>query len=272
MLKEGLHYLLGLSGYTAVEPGQKPLASKVVAAHREVSLRSLEEFQERPNRIKHSAMLASSKAFCDYVLRFKEPDTSIYLDLVSEEPGFTAVLDHHGFEKPNWQRHVAVFTPRFSLEWQAWKELHEAGGITQETLVQFFEDHVDDCFDPAPSAILTRLKTFEAVEKHTYQSAMSLENGNIKLTYVKDGGQRSVEFPHKLRLALPVLENEKAVPLDAKLRYRTAEGSIRFFFQFTHDPRRVERDQLRALASAIQTTCAGVACYEGAVGGKAHPF
>lgn len=266
LTEEALKYLRSLEGYTTVvQPvpeGRFP--SEVIAVPEKSRLESLERFQAVPNRIKHVAHLHSSAALIDYVNRFKGKATSVYLDIFDDAPIFVAVLDHHEVNAPAWNEHRAAFAPRVSLEWQAWTALHKGGPLRQADLLAFFEDHARDLFEPAPTVMLGHLQKFEQVEKHTYSSATNLDNGNIEVVYIKDGGQRKVAFPHTLQVHIPVLENEDPIVLEGRLRYRTSEGSIAFQFQFKQDPERIKRDELRRLAGAVKAET-GVRCYEGRV-------
>jgi hypothetical protein len=266
MLKEAIQWLMGsLEPYRAVEEANEAYPSRVLAVNGAVKLESLERFQARPNRIQHQAVLDSSTAFVNYVNRFKGSQTSVYLDIVSEEPSFLAVIDHHGAGVPDWRDHRASFTPRVSLEWKAWTTLHERGPVSQQDLLAFFEDNLNDLFNPAPSVMLSHLQKFELVEKHVYQSAMNLDNGNIAVTYIKDGQPKKVEFPHSIQLRIPVLENEEGIHVDGRLRYKTSEGRISFTFQFKQNPSRILRDTLREQAQRIRDDLGEVEIYEGRV-------
>jgi uncharacterized protein YfdQ (DUF2303 family) len=265
LTEDALKYVRSLDGVQDILDNAFP--SRVVAIPEKSRVESLERFQAAPDRIKHKAVLNSSEAFAAYVNRFKTAETSVYLSLGGHgNAHFMAVLDHHGVGAPSWGEHKALFVPKFSLEWLAWKALHKDGPFNQAALVAFVEDHYSDLHEPSPAAMLTAVQKFEAVEKHTYHSAVNLDNGNVSITYQKDGATRKVEFPHTLRLWIPVLENEANRFLDGRLRYRTAEGSIAFTFQLKEDPERTERDALRAIAGNIKDSCEGCHHYEGAVG------
>lgn len=265
MFKEVVQYLQSLGAISNERPAGVGYPSEIVSVPAGRTLVDLEKFQGRQNRIKHRATMLSADSFAAYVNRFKGDDTSIYVDIFGKVPSLTAVIDHHGNGKPAWGGHVAIFAPKFSLEWQAWKALHAGGAFNQASLVAFMEDHANDLDTPSPAKMLTAAKTFEAVEKHSYKSAMNLDNGNMEIVYVKDGSQAKVQFPHTLTIRIPILENEEPVKLEGRLRYRTGEGSIAFTFQFKTDPERVQRDALRAVAELVSKQVGkGVAIYEGA--------
>jgi uncharacterized protein YfdQ (DUF2303 family) len=265
VLKECLEFLQGLAtvdNERSANPDAFP--SDIVSVPSGRSLVSLEPFQARPNRIKHKATLLSTTSFADYLNRFKVTNTSVYVNIFSEKPSLTAVMDHHGPGEPSWGGHVATFAPKFSMEWLAWKGLHAQEEFTQHELVAFIEDHANDLLEPTPAKMLTAVKTFEAVETHTYKSAMNLDNGNMEIEYMKDGGQRKIAFPHTVTLRIPIIENEQPAEVAGRFRYRTGNGRIAFTFQLKKEPARVERDALREIADLVKKVAKGAHFYEGA--------
>lgn len=266
MIKEALQYLQSLATVDnlRIPSGLGVYPSEIVTVPAGRTVMDLEKFQKAPNRIKHKATIVSAGSFAAYVNRFKGAETSIYVDIFAKAPSLVAVIDHHGKEAPTWGGHVATFTPKLSMEWLAWKALHESDPFDQGTLVSFIEAHANDLAKPSPAAMLTAVQTFETVEKHTYKSATNLDNGNVEIVYVKDGNATKVAFPHTLTLSIPIFENEEPITLDGRLRYRTSEGKIAFFFQFKLEPERVQRDALRGVEKSIREQIgADVQFYEG---------
>jgi hypothetical protein len=104
---------------------------------------------------------------------------------------------------------------------------------------------------------------FEAVETHKYVSHRNLDNGQVQFTFNKDGATSAVVFPHRLTLSLPIVEGSVPRTLDARLRYRSVEGVLRFQFQFTADADRCERDAYRAEAGVVRSLCGSLKLYEG---------
>jgi uncharacterized protein YfdQ (DUF2303 family) len=251
--------------------------SQLAILWRQASIDSLERFQERPNRIQAEVRLTSVASFCEFVNRFGNAATSIYLDVYGSErpdhgrdrgnlpvpPRFVGVIDHPDKDKPAWGGFSAVYEPRLSMEWKAWRDLHGAGAVDQVRLVEFLEDHANDILEPTPASVLTAASQFEAVETHRYTSHRNLDNGNVQITYNKGTDTATVTFPHRLTLSIPVVEGGDPRRIDCRLRYRTAEGAIRFLVQLAEDPDRVERDTYRVEAEAVRKLCAGLKLYEG---------
>jgi uncharacterized protein YfdQ (DUF2303 family) len=245
--------------------------SQLAILWRHASIESLERFQSQPNRIEAEVQLNSVASFCEYVNRFANPASSIYLDVYGDinqrgkivAPSFVGVIDHPDKDTPAWGGFSAVYEPRLSMEWKAWRDLHGAGAVDQVRLVEFLEDHANDILEPTPASVLTAASQFEAVETHRYTSHRNLDNGNVQITYNKGTDTATVTFPHRLTLSIPVVEGGGPRRIDCRLRYRTAEGAIRFLVQLAEDPDRLERDTYRAEAEAVRKLCAGLKLYEG---------
>lgn len=274
MDKEALAYLAAAATAT-IKAGEHGMTSDALVIPKEGQLRSLEEFKPAPDAIRADPRLQSSASFIDYVKRFITSETSVYLDLRGAPKGdfgrevpahFMAVLDHHGRGAPAWGRHRATFVPDLSLEWNAWRGLHDGGQIAQRALIAFIEDHFTDIVTPDSTAVLNAVQKFELVEKHTYESQQNLDNGNVALTFIKASVPKTVEFPHRLTIAVPVYENEAITQLVLRLRFEASEGALRFRAQFVQDPERTQRNALRVIAQRIREGLAGAQMYEGGRG------
>ncbi len=184
MDKEALAYLAA-AATQAIKGADHGMPSDALVIQQQAKLVSLEEFKPAPDSIKARPKLHSAASFVAYAKRFIDVDTSVYLDLGSDTPAFTAVLDHHGRGAPAWGRHAAVFAPEQSLEWIAWKGLHELPGFNQRHLIAFIEDHFTDIVNPDSVSVLAAVQRFELVEKHTYESQQNLDKGAVELTFIK---------------------------------------------------------------------------------------
>lgn len=237
------------------------LASNVVAVAEGSTLESLESYQIQPNRINHVARLNSCDSFCQYVNRFKEPSTSIYLNV--NEGVFMAVLDHYDAGEPDWAHHQAVFKPKRSIEWQNWMGILDRK-LTQIELAEFIERVLDDIQEPMPNEMLQAALQFEANESMVLASDTNLDNGATRFVFSKDNKTAAVEFPHRIRIAIPLHEAEAAYDIEARIRYKTSnEGGLSFTISFAQDPRRIEREALLDLSKQITKYCDDLHLYEG---------
>lgn len=260
--REALEYLAeNLSGYEQIPTDESD--SMLISLASSSKVVSLEDFQPAPNRIKQSASLFSCQSFCDYVNRFKLDGTSVYLNVDARK--FAAVIDHHNPDKPSWGSHRATFAPKVSLEWNAWTRIHKQP-LNQVELAQFIEEMLDSIVDPEPNTMLKAALDFQSNESLVLGSTTNLDDGSTKFNFTKDNVNKSVTFPHRIKIAIPLHENEIRETLEGRIRYRTnSEGVLTFVFSFVRDPRAIQRDALIMLADKIRADTKGLAQYEGAL-------
>lgn len=236
--------------------------SQLIAHPSSVNIASLEKFQVAPNRIKRNLDLLSCNSFCDYVNRFKEEDTSVYLD--ANGGRFLAVLDHHGPDKPQWTGHNVRFVPKRSIEWGQWTRVH-GEKLTQLELAEFIELNLNDIKTPEPNVMLQAALAFEANEKLTLASSINLDDGGTRFNFTKENVNKSVTFPHRIQIEIPVYENDKPRVLDVRIRYKAdSDGVLTFTLWMADSAQRIERDELIGIADRIAKLVAGIHIYEGA--------
>jgi uncharacterized protein YfdQ (DUF2303 family) len=254
-LKDNLH------GHEKVD---SPVAtSDLVVITQTSKIVSLEEFQEQPNQIKQSPSLFSCASFCQYINRFAAEDSTVYLDV--DKGRFTAVLDHHGSDEPRWCRHKATFAPKQSLEWTSWRGVHKKPQ-SQLDLAQFIEERIDDISSPEPNKVLQAALDFQANEKLALGSHQNLDSGTLRFTFTKDNAARNVDFPHRIKIAIPLHENEERQELEVRIRYRVdGNGALAFTVSFVKNPDALMRAALVKLASTIRQGTGDLAHYEGAL-------
>lgn len=261
--QSALQYLFQhLEGYTPIKGANS--ASQLVTIPKDSEIASLERYQAEPNDIRQHAALSSCASFCDYVNRFKDDQTSIYLNV--EGGTFEAVLDHHGREVPRWGRHKASFAPKRSLEWRAWSAIHKRS-ISQIELAHFIEERLDDIVEPEPNEMLKAALDFQANEKLALASSTNLDDGSVRFSFQKDNAVRSVTFPHRIAISIPVHENEPRTPLEGRIRYKVdGDGVLQFTFSFVDNPELVLRNALLGIADRIRSDTKGLHHYEGGLG------
>lgn len=227
------------------------------------TLVSLEKHQEAPNRIRQSAKLFSAKSFCDYVNRFKQDSSTVYLDVDSGR--FSAVIDHHEPGTPSWCSHKAIFRPKLSMEWSAWTRIHKKP-LTQIDLAQFIEEMLDSIVEPEPNVMLKSALDFQSNEKLALGSTTNLDDGSTRFNFTKDNVSKSVTFPHRIKISIPLHENEPRQTLEGRVRYRTdGDGQLTFKFSFVKDPETIQRNALLTLGETIREGVNGLDQYEGAL-------
>lgn len=237
--------------------------SALIALPKDSRVQSLEEFQPQPNAIKQTPSFFSCQSFCDYINRFKNEDSTVYLNVDGGK--FSAVLDHHGAESPQWGRHKATFEPKLSLEWESWRAIHRKQ-MTQIDLAHFIEERLDDIVVPEPNTMLKAALDFQANENLALASSVNLDDGGVRFTFQKDNASQNVVFPHRVKIRIPIHENEIPVELEVRVRYKAdGNGALRFTCSFVKNPDLVVRSALLTLAAKIRETTENLHHYEGAL-------
>lgn len=236
--------------------------NKLMVVPTDCKLESLEKYLDAPLRIARNAVLLSSESFCTYVNRFKNDGTTVYLN--ASRGQFVAVIDHPADAiTPAWERHTAKFAPVESAEWRAWCNI-DGKKLTQTELAHFVELVLDTFDKPEPADMLKAATEFQSVETMSYGSAQNLDNGEVKFNFQRERTNASVTFPHRVRVALPIHENEDPTTFEARVRYKVdSNGVLSFTISFVTLPNVMKRDALLAIAKDIAEDIDGVHIYEG---------
>jgi uncharacterized protein YfdQ (DUF2303 family) len=260
MLDKGaLEHLLALKGYQRID--SPDALSELIALPAGSQVVSLEKYQIAPNMIEQRVQLDSAASFIEYVKRFETEHTTVYLDV--EHGRFVAVLDHHGVDSPQWGRHTAVFVVKKSLQWERWVEAHR-GAMTQRELAEFVEEALGDFYEPGSNVMLKAALDFQANEKLALGSSINLDNGNTRFSFVKENVKKEVDFPHRVKLYIPVHERAAEEFIEARVRYATgANGALSFTISLVKDPEETVRKALLAIAEQIGEGVNGLHIYEG---------
>ncbi len=237
--------------------------SALIARPCTVAIESMEQYQPRPSQIKQGVQLASMISFCEYIKRFGDEDTSIFLN--ADQAFFKAMLDYHGSGEASWCRHTASFSPKRSLEWESWTQLHKQP-INQITLAHFIEERVSDILAPSPGEVLQAALEFQAVENLVLGSSHNLDDGSVRFVFTKDNASKTVDFPHRIQIRIPVFENEEPEELAVRIRYKVdGDGALVFVVSLVKDPAMIVRNRLVAMAASIRKQCEGKYVYEGSL-------
>lgn len=227
-----------------------------------VRIESLERFQEFPDGIKESVTLTSSGSFCEYINRFAQEHPVIFTDV--KKCAFVAILDYHqGPRAPQWCRFRASFNPSHSYEWQEWSRIHDKW-LPQLDFAQFVEQMLNSIESPEPVDILKAALDFQSAQQLTVGSAQNLDNGDVRFVFQKENASKTVTFPHRIMLGMPIFEHEDARMIDGRIRHRVSnEGVLSFKFSFVLSPVQILREAMQSLSEDIRANTPSFAYYEG---------
>lgn len=236
-------------------------SSGLVAVPKDSKIESLESFQDAPNRIERQPSLSSCESFCDYVNRFKDETSSVYLDVRNGK--FEAVLDHHESDKPSWSKHRARFVPCESLSWKAWSGIHKTK-LNQIQLAEFIEENLDSISNPEPNVMLKAALDFQLNEAMVYSSKKSLDDGSSRLLFEKNNVTKEVIFPHRITLTMSVHERERLETFKCRIRFTVdGNGALVFTFSFIEDPEAIVQAALEKIGNNIIKQTDGLNQYHG---------
>lgn len=157
---------------------------------------------------------------------------------------FEAVLDEYEVAATRWRGHKATFSPRHSLEWTTWNS-HDKQTKEQVAFAEFIEANERDIAagEKLPSSLdmLKMATEFEAHAEKRLKSVVRLQGGGVRLDYVNTDNDQTIEHMklfEKFQIAVPVFWTMPAVgvpvdayPVLARLKYRQAAGSVKFWYE-----------------------------------------
>lgn len=223
----------------------------------------LEQYLPAPRATHATASFADTDSFLAYVKRHANDGSVVWCNFNPQTFAldFTAVVDEHAKDSPNWRRHVAKYKPELSAEWKAWKG-QDRNSHPQVAFAEWIQEHDEDILaaDGYPSSLqmLTMATEFVANSEKTLKSTVRLQSGGVRLTYIDtadDATQAAMTMFEKFRLGIPVFHGGNGWPLDARLKYSTARGALAFRYELV----RADRVHDMAAKKLIEAVRAGLA-------------
>lgn len=206
----------------------------LVAVANDYKLKDLEQFQDRPSRVRQSATFEDLDSFIAYVSRYSLRNTVLYVSEDQEKA--VAFIDHHhkpvevdedkDFILPEWGDHKAVFGFPKTPEWKNWMNGNRTG-MSQPQFAAFIEDNLPDITDPSQSEMLTLAREIQASTKGEFKSAFDERNGSFNLQYQKDVQGRTkngeVDVPEQFTVQVAPFRGSALFELTARFRFRIEE-------------------------------------------------
>lgn len=219
-----------------------------------------------PAKKRGTVTLFTAQSFTDYVNRFKDADSLVFID--QQLTSFTAVLDYHrqGEGTARARQHRAVFTCRATEDWKRW-----SGGnkkvFNQADFAQFLEDNLQNIADPAGTVILGLATNLSVRKDVAFRSATRLSDGQTQLLYEEtvEASKGDMKLPDRFVLGLEPFEGAGAYKVEARLRYRIAEGKLALWYDLLR-PDKVLEAAFGEVLVAVQTSLSDTAMVHGQIG------
>jgi uncharacterized protein YfdQ (DUF2303 family) len=207
-------------------------------------------------RKKHTAVLLDLASFITYVKDQAQPDFGyIYAD--PDARRFTAVFnDYRAIAVAGWRDQRATYTAALTPEFTKWLE-NSGKPKSQTEFAEFIEDNFADIVEPFAQQLLDVATTIQAKTDINFSSAKRLDNGQVQLGYTevidaKAGADGALTIPREFKLGLRLFKNGGGYHLKARLKYRLASGTVKFWYELDR-PERAMEDAFMGYIEQVKT-------------------
>lgn len=219
--------------------------------------RFVDEYLDRPERMKGTAMLTDLGSFIAHVNEFKDEDSALFA-VQGDEPRIVCVYDYNrskrddGEAEPRFGEHRARYDFPLSEEWEAWTG-SDGQAMNQQAFAEFIENRIADVVDPSragdnakafaatlgatfatPSKLLGLSRGLSVRVGQTIRQATNLSSGEAEIQFESqhtDERGKALMVPQAFLIGVPMFRNGARYQIPARLRYRLTGGSISWFFE-----------------------------------------
>lgn len=224
--------------------------STVFAHDASVDLTDMENFMERPRRMRGHTRFRDTKSLAAYLERFEQPHSIAFSDPVRHT--IEACIDWHDHNEqlPNHVDHKASFIAQKTAEYQAWVEVHKKP-MSQVAAGMFLEERAVDVIEPDAASIMDMVMQFDALKRVTFRQSTRLHDGQRQFTYSEESEARgAVTLPERIKIRVPVFDGQEPDVIPIRVKYRIEDGSLKFTFEI-HDRSKVETTAFERCEDAL---------------------
>lgn len=213
----------------------------------------LEHLLPTPTRKRGKITLAQTSAFIEY---YKKHRLGSQIYGTTEPPRFVAVLDDHRQIDAGWRDHTAHYNCPLSTEWNTWNGMNRKQ-MKQNDFAQFIEDNLPDIVEPEAAHMLEVSRTLEAKKNVNFASGVRLANGEVQFTYEEKiegtAGKGQFRVPETFAIGIPVFHGGPRYRIEARLRYRIADGGQMQMWYDLVRPHKIIEDAALEVWAEIET-------------------
>lgn len=219
----------------------------------------LEKLLPNPRRTSAVGTLSDCDSFLAYIKRFQQDRTVVWCDFNPQSYllSFTCVIDEHAANAAGWRAHKAVFTPAMSAEWGTWTSNNKQPK-EQVEFAEYIERHEPDIAAqegyPTSLQMLQMATEFEANSEKRFKSVVRLQGGGVRMDYVDDEDANTLaqmKVFEKFQIGIPVFWASEGYRIDARLKYRQAQGKLKFWYELIR-PDRVHEAAAKDLIERVR--------------------
>jgi len=214
-----------------------------------------------PRVVRQCPTFREVDSFGRYVKRFAIEATTLFANVNVDDStcSVLAVLDYHSTtDKPAWASHRARLALVQTREWAAWMA---ANGVrrTQQEFALFLEENERLFRSPSGAELREMVLMLEGKCEARFNSAIRLQNGQVRMGYVEDVELRGshgeatgmLELPGEFICGIAPFEGMAPYEVKARLRYRLADRKITFWYE-TITPHLIVRDAAKLALDRVQ--------------------
>jgi uncharacterized protein YfdQ (DUF2303 family) len=216
------------------------------------------ERDDSPARAIGVVKLRDATSFVTYFNRQKRAESLIYASL--DPAKILGVIDDHraygseftNEDGANWRAYRVEFAVPASREWKTWTG-RDRQPMTQLELAELIEDNLPDIVSPDGSTMLSVALNFEASKEGNFVSATRLQDGSTNFVWKEDVNAtgNKIAMPSQITLSIPVFENGAPYSVDARIKYRVQNGTLKIWYELVR-PHKVLEEAFRAIWSQIE--------------------
>lgn len=206
-----------------------------------------------PERRKGTSKHTTLDSFIDFVKRFEDADSAVFVGDSPKAPSIIAVLDYHrrGADgAPRFGAHRAVYDFPLSDAWKAWVAVAgpESPWMSQAQMAAWIEDRIADVSEPdaagttvqeyaaklgfelaTPAQLLALSRGLSIKVDLRVKNAVTLQSGVAHVvfeeTHQAEGGG-NLQVPGGFAITIPVFRGGAPYIMGARLRYKHHDGKI----------------------------------------------
>lgn len=204
-----------------------------------------EHLLDGPRRAKGNARTDDLASFVAYLARHCNDSSVVWIDLnpLTSTLRLHAVFDDHERGSPGWRNHAVSYSPRASVEWATWLA-GNATPLCQADFAAWMENQLADVATveglPTGADMLAMVIDFEAKQDMRIKSTVRLQSGGVQLEYVDTDDAATISRMRvfdRFAIGIPAFWGGDRYRIDARLRYRAAEGKVKFWYELIRPDR-----------------------------------
>jgi len=242
-----------------------------------VTLESLAPFREYPERIKQTVIVDSASDFCAYVNRFKNADSTIFINPQIGDFGSDlarCVIDYHnaprmtpppeslsGDAQARWNEHQCVLRVVPSPEYALLLAFHKAGVMDQFAFAQKLQDAARFITSHSAAEILEIARTISLTSKGSFKTFEDDFSGSVDFKYdlqvsaSAGSTEKRLQVPREVTFHCPILLGGALIEIRAELIYRvppSAAEKVQLGLRLP-DKAWMEREAIMAVSDELHT-------------------